>query len=140
MHRDLSIEEKAESWAVSMFDALESNTHTRGRVLTAAGGALATIIMWVVHLIYPEIFNYFFQSDDWTKLCLGIVLAPPFVLAFTVGSFIYRQPAEPEMADVSGPMSSYFYRERASRRWKLIIAAALIAAVNFLLMLVTAMN
>ena len=136
----MSIEEKAESWALSMFDALESNTHTRARVLIAAGGALATIIMWVVHLLYPEIFNYFFQSEDWTKLCLGVVLAPPFVLAFTVGSFIYRQPPEPVEADASGPMSSYFYRERASRRWKLVMAAALIAAVNFVLMLVTAMN
>ena len=136
----MSIEEKAESWAVSMFDALESNTHTRTRVFTATGGALATIIMWVVHLLHPEIFNFFLDMDDWAKLLLGVVLAPPFVVAFTVGSFIYRQPAEPTKIDVSGPMSGYFYRERASRRWKLIIAAALIAAVNFVLMLVTAAN
>jgi len=136
----MSIEEKAESWAVSMFDALESNTHTRTRLFTAAGGALATIIMWVVHLLRPMIFNLFLNMDDWAKLLLGVMLAPPFVVAFTVGSFIYRQPIEPEKTDVSGPMSGYFYRERASRRWKLVVAAALIAAVNFVLMLVTAAN
>jgi len=96
--------------------------------------------MWVVHLLHPEIFNFFFGSDDWTKLCLGFVLAPPFVVAFTLGSFIYRQPVEPDATDASGPMSGYFYRERASRRWKLIMASGLIAAVNFLLMLVTAVN
>lgn len=136
----MSVEEKAESWAVSLFDALESNTHTTVRVYLAAGGALVTIGMWVVHLLYPEIFKFFFESDDWLKLFFGVVLVPPFVLAFTVGSFIYRQPVEPDKTDVSGPMSGYFYQERASRRWKLIIGAALIAAVNFVLMLVTAVN
>ncbi len=136
----MSIEEKAESWAVSLFDALESNTHTTIRAYIAAGGAVVTIVMWVVHLLYPEIFKFFFEVDDWFKLFFGVVLAPPFVLAFTVGSFIYRQPVEPEQADVSEPMSGYFYRERSSRRYKLLIAAALIAAVNFLLMLVTAVD
>ena len=136
----MSIEKKAESWAVSKFDALESNTYTRSRAYVAAGATLVTIGMWVVHLLYPGIFKYFFESDDWLKLFFGVVLVPPFVLAFTVGSFIYRQPAETETSDVSGPMSGYLYRERASRRWKLIIASGLIAAVNFVLMLVTAVN
>jgi hypothetical protein len=136
----MSIEEKAESWAVSMFDALESNTDSRTRFVTAAGAALVTIGMWVVHLIYPAIFKFFFESDDWLKLFFGVVLAPPFVLAFTVGSFFNRQAIEPDKTDAPGPMSAYFYRERAGRRWKLIILAALIAAVNFVLMLVTAVN
>ena len=136
----MSIEEKAESWAVSMFDALESNTHARVRAYTAAGAGVVTIVMWVVHLLYPWIFKFFFAADDWLKLFFGVVMAPPFVVAFTAGSFIYRQPAEPENADASGPMSAYFYRERASRRWKLIIVSALIGAVNFVLMLVTAVN
>jgi len=136
----MSVEEKAESWALSLFDALESNTHTKVRIYMAAGGALVTIAIWVVHLLYPGIFKFFFETDDWLKLFFGVVLAPPFVVAFTVGSFIYRQPTEPEKADASGPMSAYFYRERASRRWKLIIGAALIATMNFVLMLMTAVN
>lgn len=136
----MSIEEKAESWAVSMFDALESNTHTRVRLYTAASAVVVTIVMWVVHLIYPWIFEFFFESDNWLKLFFGVVIAPPFVMAFTVGSFIYRQPVEPEKTDAFGPMSAYFYQERASRRWKLVIVSALIAAVNFVLMLVTAVD
>lgn len=136
----MSIEKKAESGAVSKFDALESNTHTRMRAYVAAGATLITVVMWVVHLLHPEIFKYFFESDDWLKLFFGVVFAPPFVLAFTAGSFIYRQPVESETTDVYGPMSGYLYRERASRRWKLIIASGLIAAVNFVLMLVTAVN
>ena len=136
----MSVEEKAGSWALSWFDALESNTHTRIRIYTAAGAALVTIGMWVVHLLYPGIFTFFFESDDWLKLFFGVALAPPFVVAFTVGSFVYPQPIEPVKTDVTGPMSAYFYRERASRRWKLVSAAALIAAVNFVLMLVTAVN
>jgi hypothetical protein len=130
----MSFEEQASSWALSLFDALESSTHNRTRVFAAIGGTLATIVMWVVHLTYPEIFT-FFLIDDWAKLFLGFVLAPPFVFAFTVGSFIYPQPPEPK--NESGPMSTYFYQERASRRWKLLIVAGLIAAVNFLLMLIT---
>jgi hypothetical protein len=136
----MSIEEKAESWALSWFDALESTTHTTMRVYIAAGAALVTVGIWVVHILHPEIFKFFFESDDWLKLFFGVVLVPPFVFAFTIGSFIYRQQPEPEKPDVSGPMSGYFYQERASRRWKLIIAAALIAAMNFVLMLVTAVN
>jgi hypothetical protein len=96
--------------------------------------------MWIVHLLYPAIFNFFLKQDDWVKLFFGVVLVPPFVVAFTVGTFIYRQPAELNHSEISGPMSSYFYRERATRRYKLIIAAGLIAAVNFVLMLVTAVD
>src|SRR5688572_177467 len=60
----------------------------------------------------------------------GVVLAPPFVLAFTAGSFIYPQPVEPKTKDQVGPTSTYFYQERSSRRWKLLIFAGLIAAVT----------
>ena len=134
----MSIEKKAGSLAVSWFDALESNTEARTRLYTGGGAAVVTIVMWVVHLLHPEIFNFFFQSDDFVKVCLGVVLAPPFVVAFSLGSFVYPQPVEPERTDISGPMSGYFYRERASRRWKLLIASGVIAAANFLLMLVTA--
>ena len=133
----MSFEENASSWAVSLFDALESNGHTRIRIYAASGGALATIIMWAVHLTHPEIYAFFLQVDSWAKLFLGIVLAPPFVVGFTVGSFIYRQPVEAGITNEVGPMSTYFYQERASRRWRLLIAAGILAAVNFILMLVT---
>ena len=132
----MSLENRATSWALSLFDALESPTQIRTRIFAAAGGILVTIAMWAVHLTYPDIFTYLLQTDDWGKLVLGFVLAPPFIVAFTVGSLLYRQAIEP-VKNETGPMSAYFYQESATKRWKLLIVAALIAAVNFLLMLVT---
>ena len=131
----MPFEQRATSWAVSLFDALESPAQTRGRKIAAIGATLVTIVMWVVHLIYPEIFRTLIQEDDWAKLFLGFLLAPPFVAAFAIGSFIYRQGLEPAKNE-SGPMSGYFYQESANKRWKLLIAAGIIAAVNFLLMLI----
>ena len=133
----MSLEEQASSWALSLFDTLESHNHRRTRVFTAVGGAAVTFVVWIAHLLNPEIFAYFLQSKGWAKLALGFLLAPPFVFAFTLGSFIYPQPIEPESKDEVGPMSTYFYQERSARRWKLLIAAGLVAAVNFVLMLVT---
>jgi len=76
------------------------------------------------------------EMDNWAKLLLGFLLAPPFVVAFTIGCFIYPPPLEPKSGDEIGPMSTYFYQERAGRRWKLLIVSGLVAAVNFLLMLI----
>ena len=132
----MSFEERASSWAVSLFDSLESNVHTKARILTAAGATLVTAGVWVVHLIYSEIFPTLLQTDGIEKLFLGFALAPPFVLAFTIGSFIYPQPIE-SFKKNKGPMSAYLYQEKASRRWKLLIVAAIIAAINFLLMMIT---
>ena len=134
----MAFEDRANSWALSVVDILESHEHIRTRVYVATGAGLATIVMWVVHLTYPQIFTFFLDIDSWAKLAVGFVLAPPFLVGLGAGSFIYRQPPEPDSRDATGPMSTYFYQERASRRWKLLIAAGLITAVNFVLMLVTA--
>lgn len=133
----MSFEEQASSSALSLVDALESPANTRMRVFAAAGGALVTGCMWVVHLMRPDIFAFFLSEDGWLKLFLGFVFAPPFVVAFAIGSFIYPQSIEPQPSNEFGPMSAYMYQERASRRWKLLIVASLIAAVNFVLMLIT---
>jgi hypothetical protein len=135
----MSIEDHASSWAVSLFDALESNAHTHARILVAAGATLVTIGMWIVHLLDSEIFRFLLQTDGIEKLFFGFALAPPFVVAFIIGSFIYPQPVE-SFKKNKGPMSTYLYRESASRRWKLLIVAAIIAAINFLLMMITSVS
>ena len=133
----MALEERASSAALSLVDILESHDHTRTRVYVAAGAAAATIVMWVVHLTYPQIFTFFLDIDSWAKLALGFVLAPPFLVGLGAGSFIFPQAIRPSSTVESEPMSTFFYQEQASRRWKLLIAAGLIAAVNFVLMLVT---
>ena len=132
----MSLEEQASSSALSLFDTLESNNHKRTRVFIAVGATVITLVVWIAHLRNPEIFAYFLQSKGWAKLLLGFLLAPPFALAFSVGSFIYPQPDEPDSKDEVGPMSTYFYQERSSRRSKLLIAAGIVAAMNFVAMLV----
>ena len=132
----MPFEKRATSWAVSQFDALESPAQRKRRVYAAVGATLVTIAIWVVHLTRPEIFDTLIQDDSWGKLFLGFVLAPPFVAAFSIGSFIYRHGVEPEKNE-TGPMSGYLYREQASKRWMLLIAAGIITAVNFLLMMIT---
>jgi hypothetical protein len=133
----MSIEEESTSWALSVVDALESPENNNVRLAAAAGAAVITIIMWVTHLIYPDIFLFFLEQKGWAKLLCGVVLAPPFVLAYAAGCFICPQAIEPATDNESGPMSGYFYRERASKRWKVLIGAGLVAALNFLLMFVT---
>jgi hypothetical protein len=132
----MPLEDQASSAALSLIDALESPDQAGKRVFAAVGGVVVTICMWVVHLLRPDIFTYFLESKGWLKLLLGFALAPPFVVAFTIGSFIYPQPVEPKDSSAFGPMSAYMYQERASRRWKLLMAAALFAGLNFVLMLV----
>ena len=133
----MSYEEEASSWALSLFDSLESQTRVKRRILVAAGAALATVIMWAVHLMNPDLLTALIDLDNWAKLLLGVLLAPPFVLAFVVGSFIYPQPVEPKTKEAVGPMSTYFYQERSSRRWKRLIAAGLVAGLNLVLMIAT---
>jgi hypothetical protein len=133
----MSSEERSTSWALSLFDALDSRTHTNVRILAAVVGTLVTIGMWIVHLSFINIFDVFIQIDDWAKVFIGLTLAPPFVAAFTIGSFIYPPPIEPKKKKASGPMSTYFYQERASKRRNLLIIAATIAAINLVLMFAT---
>lgn len=132
------LDRRLTSLALSAFQALESNTQTRARVLTAACGTLATICMWLGHLNYPDIFFTLLQIDSklFSLLVFAVVLAPPFVVAFSIGSIICRQADEPAKEE-SGPMSGYFYRERANLKWKIAIVAGIIAAVNFLFMMGT---
>ena len=131
----MSFEERASSWALSLVDALETDAGARLRVIAATGGVVGTICMWLVHLTYPAIFNFFVDVDDWVKLFIGFTLAPPFIGAYSIGSFLYHPPVESK-EDESGPMSTYFYQEKATMRWKLLMVAAFIAGLNLVLMFI----
>lgn len=133
----MSFPERLTSKALSLFNALEETTQARVHVLAAAGGILVTIGMWSVHLSYPEIFSTLFEHQDrWTKFFLGFVLAPPFLVGFSIGSFICRDAYKP-VKDESGPMSGYFYRQRADKKYWILIVAGLLAGLNLLLMIIT---
>ena len=133
-----SLERRLNSWALSLFQALETNTQTKTRVLVVAGGVLATIGIWFVHLRYPSISQRVIDTDSrlLVLFSFGVVFAPPFAVAFSLVSCIWPRAKLPDEEE-SGPMSGYFYRESANKRWKLFIVAGIITALNFLLMLIT---
>jgi hypothetical protein len=133
-----SLERRVRSFVLSLFDALEENTQQRFRILAAAGGMLATIGMWAVHLSYPYLLHSLIELGGRPEFlaALTLVFFPPFAVAFSIGSLITCEADEPDNEE-SGPMSGYFYRERADKRWRILFVAAIIAAANVVFMMVT---
>ena len=133
-----SLDRSLTSWMVSWFQALEENPQRKTRIFAAIAGILVTIGMWLVHLTYPYIFQE--VSDSQSNLafwCLfAAVVAPPFVVGYSIGSLVCPEANDPA-SEESGPMSGYFYRERANRKWRILIVAGMVGGLNFLLMLVT---
>ncbi|HKR22230.1 MAG TPA: hypothetical protein VJS17_06535 [Pyrinomonadaceae bacterium] len=130
------------SWMSSLYETLEDNNQTRVRLWVAAGGLVATAVVWIVHLSVPDIAEQIFEADSkFAMLFLfGVTVAPPFAVAFSLGSLLMRRRTEPvadESGPPSGPMSGYFYREQANREWKLLIVAGLFGGLNFLLIVIT---
>lgn len=131
-----SVEQRLTSWALSLVQALETDAEMRVRLLGVVIGTVVTIIMWVGHLIYPHVLQILLDSEVELKFVAALALAPPFTAAFSVGHLIFRQ-RDQAAEDESGPMAAYFYRRSADRKWKIAIAAGIIAAINFLLMVIT---
>ena len=129
----MAVHERVTSWVLQV---LETDARKRIRVLTVVVAALVTIVMWAVHFRYPYLFKELLHSKREIKFLSALVLAPPFVAAFSIGYLIYPQAAETANNE-SGPMSGYFYQRSADRKWKIAIAAGIVAAVNFLLMFIT---
>lgn len=128
----------ATSWMSSLFETLEDNNQTRRRLLIAAGGVVGTVVVWIVHLSVPAIAEQIFEADSKVAVLFlfAVTIAPPFAVAYSLGSLMTRRATEP-VADDSGPMSGYFYREKANREWKLLIVAGIFGAINFMLIVIT---
>lgn len=132
-------ERRLNSLALHLFHALEANTQTKKHVLTAVGGIVATIGIWVVHLNFPYLFQYVVQIETRPIFfaAFALAFAPPFAAVFSATSLIYSEVNEPDDEEESGLMAGYFYRERAVRKWKIAIGAGIIAAVNLIFIVVT---
>lgn len=132
-----AIENRASSWLVSALNSLEGDAQNRIRVLAVVVGTLVTIVMWVVHWRYPYLFHRLLHARTEIKLLSALVLAPPFAAAFSIGHLINPQ-ARQAVDTEAGPMSAYFYRRSADKKWRIAIAAGIVAGVNFVLMFITA--
>jgi len=131
-----SVEQRLTAWALSLVQALETYAEMRVRVLALVIGTVVTIIMWVGHITYPYVLQVLLDGEVELKFIAAFALAPPFTAAFSVGHLIFRQRGQ-TAEDESGPMAAYFYRRSADRKWKIAIAAGIVAAINFILMVIT---
>jgi len=132
------LDRKAMSGMSSAFEALEANTQTRIYVLVAAVGAVATVVLWILHLRYPYVVPEVMGRDSKVLMLVLFVAvtAPPFAIVYSLGSIIGRRAGAPAH-EASGPMSGYFYRERANKEWKLVMIAGIVGGLNFLLIFIT---
>ncbi|HEU4507363.1 MAG TPA: hypothetical protein VFR78_03925 [Pyrinomonadaceae bacterium] len=134
-----AVEKRASSWLVSAITSIDGDPRNRIRVVAVVIGTLVTIVMWVVHWRYPHLFQRLLHARTEIKLLSVLVLAPPFAAAFSIGHLINPQARE-TVDHEAGPMSGYFYRRSADKKWTIGIAAGIVAATNFLLMFITAQS
>lgn len=132
----MSLESRVNSFFLSTLNDLEGKPQNRLRLLAVVVGIGITIVMWFVHLSYPHLFFLLLSSRREIKFLAALVMVPPFATAFSLGYLIYPQANEP-VGNESGPMAGYFYRRSADRKWWIAIVAGTVAALNFLLMLIT---
>lgn len=132
------LDDKASSGMASLFQTLEANTRTRVYVLVAAVGVVATIVVWMLHWRYPYVLLKVMGHDSKILLLLmfAAIVAPPFCVVYSLGSIISRREGVPAHEE-AGPMSGYFYRERANKEWQLLMIAGLVGGLNLLLMIIS---
>jgi len=60
----------------------------------------------------------------------------PFLAGVSIGYFLFPEIEKP-IATGPGPMSGYMQREKAETRWKIIVTAGMLSAVNMFCMIFT---
>ncbi len=116
--------------------ALESNAHGKSQFLVACVGAVATLVLWWVHLSHPPVFGDAFLRGRISPMWLLIALAPPFIMTFGLANMLLLKP--PSDTPTTGPMSGYLYQQESDKKWKIAVTSGIASAANLLLMFVTA--
>ena len=123
-------------WLASLLSSsiaiLETDKRRHLLLLVALAGILGTIGLWWIHLSSPGLFDKVSNN----KISIVVIFAPPFFAALSFGHLMLPELKEGNEYE-SGPMSGYFYREKSNKRWKIVIAAVMIGALNFILMALT---
>ena len=99
----------------------------------AVVGFLGTAGVWFVAVMFPVFVNNVLSIDHGRSPILGmiIIFAFPFVAALGLGHILF--PSLDDDAPVKGVGSGFQQRDKAEKRWKLIIAAAMFGALNVFL-------
>jgi len=88
-------------------------------------GTIGTMAMWTGRL------SVFTLPPVRIHISVLVLLAPPYLMAFGFGNALARRDPEPP---ATGPMSIYLQNEESARKWRVRIAAGLVATFNLLLL------
>jgi len=88
-------------------------------------GTIGTMAMWSVRL------SLFTLPPVPMHINVLALLAPPYLMVFGFGNALARHDPNPP---ATGPMSIYLQNEESARKWRVRIAAGLVATLNLLLM------
>jgi hypothetical protein len=128
----LSLNNRFQDWLIAIFETIESHNGRSAKLLIATLGIIATISMWAFHLHYP---TYLFNSHGaFSELAIVIVFAPPYVTVYCLAQLFFPEIRTSEKGK-PGILTIHLQREAASRRWKMLIGAGIVSAVNLLLMI-----
>jgi hypothetical protein len=100
------------------FQLLERNTHRRHQLFVALSGAVATLLMWWLHLTHPAIFVNAFLRGGVGKAYLVMVLAPPFVMVFGLANVVFfKAPTDSGMSARCPAIFMYRRLRENGRSW-----------------------
>lgn len=88
-------------------------------------GTIGTMAMWSMRL------SHFTLPPVHIHINVLVLLAPPYLVVFGFANALVRRGPEPP---ATGPMSMYLQNEESARKWRVRIAAGLVATFNLLLM------
>jgi hypothetical protein len=127
-------------WIISLFvdwfDKLQNAPFCRIHTATAIVAGCSTIGIWLLHIRDPHLFGYLSAGGAVSRLLFLIVLIPPFLAAFCLGKLVFPSSGA-SVPGQAGPLSAYLTQEAASRKWRLMIGAAVVGAANLLLLMFT---
>jgi hypothetical protein len=113
-------------------DSVTKKRSSAGLLLMAAIGLIASALLWGLALFYPSAFFSNGPQDRSLNEYLVIALiAFPFLTVF--GALRLAFPELEEGAELeSGPMAGFFYREKVSKRRRILIVAGIVGAINLI--------
>ena len=136
-----------EDLATTSDSALLKLTKRRTWMLVAfVVGLVATVFVWIVALRFPyavsAVFSNGFSSNllpsrystPLTVLLMSIPFGPPFISLFALGNLLF--PSPPEAGNASGLFSTFEYSQQSNKRWLIIVAAGMFAAMNCIILLI----
>ena len=113
-------------------DSVTKNRSSAGLFLMAAIGLIASAILWGLALFYPWAFFSGGPLDrSFNEYLVIALIAFPFLTVF--GALRLAFPELEEGAELeSGPMAGFFYREKVSKRRRIMIVAGIAGAINLI--------